>query len=64
MTEIVGTPAGAGSGAVAAPAPQPKRALRVERVYTTEGRHPYGEITWQHRDVVMTNWRDGTVNFE
>ncbi|MGH3673821.1 MAG: vitamin B12-dependent ribonucleotide reductase [Pseudonocardiaceae bacterium] len=64
MTEIVGTPVGAGSGAAGAPATQPKRALRVERVYTTEGRHPYDEITWQHRDVVMTNWRDGTVNFE
>ena len=64
MTEIVGTPAGAGSGAAVARATQPKRALRVERVYTTEGRHPYDEIAWQHRDVVMTNWRDGTVNFE
>jgi len=21
-------------------------------------------VTWEHRDVVMTNWRDGTVNFE
>ena len=26
--------------------------------------HPYDEVTWQRRDVVMTNWRDGTVNFE
>ncbi|HET9254577.1 MAG TPA: vitamin B12-dependent ribonucleotide reductase, partial [Pseudonocardiaceae bacterium] len=41
-----------------------KRALRMERVYTTENRHPYDEVTWQRRDVVMTNWRDGTVNFE
>ncbi|MGH3899115.1 MAG: vitamin B12-dependent ribonucleotide reductase [Pseudonocardiaceae bacterium] len=56
MTETVGTGA--------SPAAQPKRALRIERVYTTEARHPYGEVTWQRRDVVMTNWRDGTVNFE
>ena len=28
------------------------------------GVHPYDEVTWQRRDVVMTNWRDGTVNFE
>ncbi|HZE03506.1 MAG TPA: vitamin B12-dependent ribonucleotide reductase, partial [Pseudonocardiaceae bacterium] len=35
-----------------------------ERVYTTEARHPYDEVTWQRRDVVITNWRDGTVNFE
>jgi len=38
--------------------------LTVERVWTTEGVHPYDEVTWQRRDVVMTNWRDGTVNFE
>ncbi|MGH3716122.1 MAG: vitamin B12-dependent ribonucleotide reductase [Micromonosporaceae bacterium] len=38
--------------------------LRVERVWTTEGAHPYDEVTWQRRDVVMTNWRDGSVNFE
>ncbi|WP_370466932.1 vitamin B12-dependent ribonucleotide reductase [Actinocatenispora comari] len=38
--------------------------MRVERVWTTEGVHPYEEITWERRDVVMTNWRDGSVNFE
>jgi ribonucleoside-diphosphate reductase alpha chain len=38
--------------------------LRVERVYTTAGVHPYDEVTWERRDVVMTNWRDGSVNFE
>src|SRR6476660_6423697 len=38
--------------------------LTVERVWTTEGVHPYDEVTWQRRDIVMTNWRDGTVNFE
>src|SRR5215468_2229426 len=38
--------------------------LNVQRVYTSEGVHPYDEVTWEHRDVVMTNWRDGTVNFE
>ncbi|MGH4012539.1 MAG: vitamin B12-dependent ribonucleotide reductase [Pseudonocardiaceae bacterium] len=65
MTETVGTPttAGAQDGG-AARAAQPKRALRMERVYTTEGRHPYDEVSWERRDVVMTNWRDGTVNFE
>ncbi len=56
MTETVGTGA--------SPAAPPQRALRMERVYTTEARHPYDEVTWQRRDVVMTNWRDGTVNFE
>ncbi|HZN18844.1 MAG TPA: vitamin B12-dependent ribonucleotide reductase, partial [Micromonosporaceae bacterium] len=38
--------------------------LRIERVWTTEGVHPYEEVTWERRDVVMTNWRDGSVNFE
>ncbi|MBB5808547.1 ribonucleoside-diphosphate reductase alpha chain [Saccharothrix ecbatanensis] len=38
--------------------------LKVERVFTTAGKHPYDEVTWEHRDVVMTNWRDGSVNFE
>src|SRR4051794_25859863 len=37
--------------------------LRLERVYTT-GTHPYDEVTWERRDVVMTNWRDGSINFE
>ncbi|MQA14359.1 MAG: vitamin B12-dependent ribonucleotide reductase [Pseudonocardiaceae bacterium] len=59
MTETAGTAAAEGSGDV-----KPKRALRVERVYTTEGRHPYDEVTWERRDVIMTNWRDGTINFE
>ncbi|MFD0558827.1 vitamin B12-dependent ribonucleotide reductase [Stackebrandtia endophytica] len=40
------------------------KGLPVERVWTTEGTHPYDEVTWERRDVVMTNWRDGTVNFE
>ena len=38
--------------------------LTLERLYTTEGVHPYDEVTWERRDVVMTNWRDGSVNFE
>ncbi|MCX4385970.1 vitamin B12-dependent ribonucleotide reductase [Micromonospora peucetia] len=38
--------------------------IKVERVWTTEGVHPYDEVTWERRDVVMTNWRDGSINFE
>ncbi|MFB7656138.1 MULTISPECIES: vitamin B12-dependent ribonucleotide reductase [unclassified Streptomyces] len=40
------------------------KGLRVERVHTTPGVHPYDEVAWERRDVVMTNWRDGSVNFE
>ncbi|MEV6803563.1 vitamin B12-dependent ribonucleotide reductase [Streptomyces sp. NPDC051132] len=40
------------------------KGLRIERIHTTPGVHPYDEVTWERRDVVMTNWRDGSVNFE
>ncbi|MEU7710412.1 vitamin B12-dependent ribonucleotide reductase [Micromonospora chalcea] len=38
--------------------------LKIERVWTTAGVHPYDEVAWERRDVVMTNWRDGSINFE
>jgi ribonucleoside-diphosphate reductase alpha chain len=38
--------------------------LTIQRIHTREGVHPYDEVTWERRDVVMTNWRDGSVNFE
>jgi ribonucleoside-diphosphate reductase alpha chain len=44
---------------------QPKaNGLKVERVFTKPGVHPYDEVVWESRDVVMTNWRDGSINFE
>ena len=42
----------------------PANGLRVERLFSTEGLHPYDEVSWERRDVVMTNWRDGSINFE
>lgn len=44
--------------------PVRSKGLRIDRVWTTPGTHPYDEITWERRDVVMTNWRDGSINFE
>ena len=41
-----------------------RRGLTIERLYSKPGVHPYDEVTWERRDVVMTNWRDGTINFE
>jgi ribonucleotide reductase alpha subunit len=38
--------------------------LTVQRIHTRDGVHPYDDVTWERRDVVMTNWRDGSVNFE
>ncbi|GHH53120.1 vitamin B12-dependent ribonucleotide reductase [Lentzea cavernae] len=60
MTETVG---GSAKKTAARAAAKPA-ALKIQRVYTTEGRHPYDDVTWERRDVVMTNWRDGSVNFE
>ncbi|UQX86733.1 vitamin B12-dependent ribonucleotide reductase [Jatrophihabitans telluris] len=53
----------------AKPAGRPAQAfspngLAVDRIYTTAGAHPYDEIEWERRDIVMTNWRDGSINFE
>ena len=40
------------------------RGLVVDRVFTTEGVHPYDEVTWEKRDVVQTNWKTGETVFE
>ena len=56
MTETVTDPVAAASA--------PHRGLRIGRVFSSPGTHPYEQVTWERRDVVMTNWRDGTVNFE
>jgi ribonucleoside-diphosphate reductase alpha chain len=58
MTETAST--GAATGARSTKA----KGLRIERVFTREGVHPYDDVTWERRDVVMTNWRDGSINFE
>ncbi|HEY1705297.1 MAG TPA: vitamin B12-dependent ribonucleotide reductase [Trebonia sp.] len=41
-----------------------RKGLKIGRVHTTPGEHPYDQVTWERRDVVMTNWRDGSINFE
>ncbi|XRQ12813.1 vitamin B12-dependent ribonucleotide reductase [Actinomadura welshii] len=57
MTETV-------SGSAARRGKGSRKGLKVERIFTTPGVHPYDELRWERRDVVMTNWRDGSVNFE
>jgi len=52
------------SGAASRGGRKAPEGLTIQRIHTREGVHPYDEVTWQRRDVVMTNWRDGTVNFE
>ncbi|MFS3126957.1 vitamin B12-dependent ribonucleotide reductase [Nocardioides sp. Bht2] len=38
--------------------------LTIERVFSTEGVHPYDELNWERRDVVQTNWKTGETVFE
>ena len=38
--------------------------LSIERVFSTEGVHPYDEVTWERRDVVQSNWKTGETGFE
>ena len=70
MTETVSGPAreadrGGKSGGTAPGGTGPgDKGLSVERVYTTDGVHPYDEVTWESRDVVQTNWKTGEVVFE
>ncbi len=61
MTETAGgQPTRAGKGARKRMA----GGLTSQRIHTKPGIHPYDEVTWERRDVIMTNWRDGSVNFE
>jgi ribonucleoside-diphosphate reductase alpha chain len=53
-----------GKAARAAQAGPRGRRLSMRRIHTTPGVHPYDQVTWERRDVVLTNWRDGTVGFE
>ncbi len=38
--------------------------LTIERIFTTDGVHPYDQVTWEMRDVVQKNWRTGETVFE
>ena len=40
------------------------KGLTIERIYTTEGVHPYDTVTWERRDVVQSNWKTGETVFE
>jgi ribonucleoside-diphosphate reductase alpha chain len=52
------------SGAASQGRSKRAKGLTMRRIYSRDGVHPYDEVTWERRDVVMTNWRDGSVNFE
>ena len=64
MTETASSAARKGKSAEQSPDQPRRRGLTMTRIYTTPGVHPYDQVSWERRDVVMTNWRDGSVNFE
>lgn len=43
---------------------KPGKGVKVERIFTTPGVHPYDAVTWEKRDVVQQNWKTGEVIFE
>ena len=61
MTETVRPETGAAQSAKATPK---NGGLTLERVFSTDGVHPYDELTWERRDVVQTNWKTGVTVFE
>ena len=56
MTEMVSGPAKQRAGR--------RAGLKIQRFFSTEGVHPYDEVTWERRDVVQTNWKTGEAVFE
>ena len=40
------------------------KGLPMQRLWSTEGVHPYDQVTWERRDVVQTNWKTGETVFE
>jgi ribonucleoside-diphosphate reductase alpha chain len=38
--------------------------IGINRHFTTEGRHPYDEVVWEHRDSRISDYRTGAVAFE
>jgi ribonucleoside-diphosphate reductase alpha chain len=66
MTETVSGPGRSGTGGKrsGSKGTAPAGGLSIERIFTTEGVHPYDEVTWERRDVVQQNWRTGETVFE
>jgi ribonucleoside-diphosphate reductase alpha chain len=61
MTETVSGSAQSGS---AKGAQARRKGLKIDRIFSTEGVHPYDELNWERRDVVQTNWKTGETVFE
>ncbi|HXR67390.1 MAG TPA: vitamin B12-dependent ribonucleotide reductase, partial [Dermatophilaceae bacterium] len=57
MTETTGARAGTRRSS-------DRKGVKVERIFTTPGVHPYDEVTWERRDVIQQNWKTGVTIFE
>jgi ribonucleoside-diphosphate reductase alpha chain len=66
MTETVSGPGrgGVGGKRSGSKAKVATNGLTIERIFTTEGVHPYDQVTWERRDVVQQNWKTGETVFE
>jgi ribonucleoside-diphosphate reductase alpha chain len=53
-----------GRGSAKRPGRGKNAGLTIDRVFTTEGVHPYDDVVWERRDVVQTNWKTGEAVFE
>jgi ribonucleoside-diphosphate reductase alpha chain len=38
--------------------------IGIGRYFTTPGVHPYVELSWEHRDALISNWKTGEIAFE
>src|ERR1035441_5518788 len=38
--------------------------IGINRHFTTEARHPYDEVVWEHRESRISDYRTGAVAFE
>ena len=41
-----------------------KVGIGIQRYFTTDGVHPYDQVTWERRDSRISNYRSGEVAFE
>lgn len=45
-------------------AAETRTGIMVSRVWTSDEVHPYDQVNWESRDIVLTDWRTGEVIFE
>ena len=61
MTRAVGTPSSAGDSGSAKSRNKAATGLRIERVWTKPGIHPYDEVEWEYRTAAIASETGKTV---